>query len=112
MKLNLFLLSVVSHNHTLVYKRSLSVWSYASHRAQCGVTTSHSTFCGCCVRDYHICFPLFAFVKSFRAHAVFERSTKGGWHNPAGSSTDGLVIWAARLSSNSNDKQKNQLLKI
>ena len=55
-----------------------SMWSYASHGAQCDVTTSHSTCCGCCVRDYHICFRLFAFVKSFRAHAVFERSTKGG----------------------------------
>ena len=55
------------------------LWSYASHRAQCGVTTSHSTCCGCCVRDYYICFRLFA-------HAVFERSMKGG---SAGSSSDG-----------------------
>ena len=56
----------------------VEVWSYVSHGAQCGVTTSHSTCCGCCIRDYHICFRLFAFVKSFRAHTVFERSTKGG----------------------------------
>ena len=55
------------------------------HGTRCGpmlvpepnVTTSHSTCCGRCVRDYHICFRLFAFVKFFRAHAVFERSTKG-----------------------------------
>ena len=68
---------------------SLVVWSYASHAAKCGVTTSHSTCCGCCVRDYHICFRLFAFVKSFRAHSVFEKSKKGGWRNSAGSSSDG-----------------------
>ena len=36
------------------------LWSYASHGAHCGVTISHSTFCGCCVRDYHISFRLFA----------------------------------------------------
>ena len=36
-----------------------SVWSYASHGAQCGVTTCHTT-CGYCVRDYHISFRLFA----------------------------------------------------
>ena len=30
------------------------MWSYASHGAQCGVTTSHSTCCGYFVRDYHI----------------------------------------------------------
>ena len=53
------------------------------------VTTSHSTCCGRCVHDYHICFRLFAFVKSFRAHAMFERSTKEGWRNSAGSSSDG-----------------------
>ena len=64
------------------------VWSYANHGVHCGVTTSNSTCCGCCVRDYHICFQLFAFVKSFRAHAVFERSTKGGRRNKAGSSSD------------------------
>ena len=34
------------------------VWSYASHGAQCGVITNHSS-CGCCVCDYHICFRLF-----------------------------------------------------
>ena len=64
------------------------MWSYASHGAQYGVTTSHSTCCGYCVRYYDICFRLLAFVKSFRAHAVFERSTKGGWRNSVGSSSD------------------------
>ena len=34
------------------------LWSYASHGAQCGVTTCHSTCCGHCVRDYHISFRL------------------------------------------------------
>ena len=77
------------------------MWSYASHGAQCGVTINHSTCCGYCVRDYHISFRVFAF-KSFRAHAVFERSTKvGGVLNSAGSSSNGQVIWVARLSSNS-----------
>ena len=33
---------------------------YASHGAQCGVTTSHSTCYGYCVHDYHISFRLFA----------------------------------------------------
>ena len=36
------------------------MWSYARHGAQCGVTTSHSTCCGCCARDNHISFRLFA----------------------------------------------------
>ena len=36
------------------------MWFYASHGAQCGVTTSHSTCCGYCVHDYHISFRLFA----------------------------------------------------
>ena len=36
------------------------MWSYASHRAQCGVTTSYSTCCGCRFRDYYINFRLFA----------------------------------------------------
>ena len=26
------------------------------HGVQCGATTSHSTYCGCCFSDYHICF--------------------------------------------------------
>ena len=41
------------------WNKFIIVWSYASHRAQCGVTTSHST-CGCCVHDYHVSFRLFA----------------------------------------------------
>ena len=36
------------------------LWSYASHSAQCGVFSSQSTCCGCCIRDYHIFFRLFA----------------------------------------------------
>ena len=35
------------------------IWSYASYRAQCGVTTSHRTW-GYFVRDYYINFQLFA----------------------------------------------------
>ena len=35
------------------------LWFYASHRAQCSVTSSYRTFCGCCVPDYHICFRQF-----------------------------------------------------
>ena len=49
------------------------------------------------------------FAKSFRAHAVFERSTMGGWHNPAGSSPDGQILWVATLSSNSKNRE-NPLL--
>ena len=45
--------------------------------------------------------PTVCFVKSFRAPVVFERSTKRGWLNSVGSSSDGLVIWVARLSSDS-----------
>ena len=30
---------------------ALFLWSYASHGAQCGVTTSHSTCCGCCFAE-------------------------------------------------------------
>ena len=40
------------------------VWSYTSHRAQCGVTTNHSTCCGCFFYDYHISFRLFALSSS------------------------------------------------
>ena len=35
------------------------VWTYASHGAQCGLTTVHSICCGCCVLEYHIIFRLF-----------------------------------------------------
>ena len=35
--------------------------SYASYRAQCDVTSCHSSCCGCCVRDYDIIFRLIAF---------------------------------------------------
>ena len=78
-----------SHHVNKIVVVVVVVWPYTSHGAQCGVTTSHSSYCGRCVRDYHICFRLFAFVKSFHAHAVFERSTMGGWRNSAGSSSDG-----------------------
>ena len=40
------------------YERDL--WSYASHIAQCGMSTSNSTCRGCCVWDYHIYFGLLA----------------------------------------------------
>ena len=45
------------HAHVCV---CVCVWSYSSHVARCGVTTSHSTCCGYFVRDYHISFRLFA----------------------------------------------------
>ena len=45
------------------------------------------------------------FVKSFRAHTVFERSTEWGWHNSGVSSSDGQVILVARLSSNSKNRE-------
>ena len=49
----------------------------------------------------------------------FERPTETGWRNSAGSSSDGQVIWVARLSSNSknwenplfNNNKKSFLLK-
>ena len=47
--------------------------------------------------------PTVCFLKSLSAFTVFERSTKGGWHNSAGSSSDGQVKWVARLSSNSKN---------
>ena len=50
--------SHVGFPHALFFYNN-SVWSYASHCAQCWVTTNHGT-CSCCVRDYHICFRLFA----------------------------------------------------
>ena len=34
---------------------------------------------------------------------MFERFTERGWHNSVGSSSDGQVIWLARLSSNSKN---------
>ena len=83
------------------------VWSYARHRAQYGVTTSHSTCCGCCVRDYHICFRLFALSSSSVSTLCLKdpRSPPPpGWYNSAGSS-DSLVIWVARLSSNSKNRE-------
>ena len=43
------------------------------------------------------------FVKSFRAHAVSERSMDGGWRNSPGSSSDGQVMWVGKLSSNSKN---------
>ena len=76
--------------------------SYASHGVQCGVTTSHYT---CCVRDYHLCYRLFA-LSSPSVPTLFERSTKGGgWHSSAGSSSDGRVF----ESSNSKNRE-NPLL--
>ena len=45
--------------YSLRFIVDMGVWSYASHRAQCGVTTSHSTCCGYFVRDFHISFRLF-----------------------------------------------------
>ena len=83
------------------------VWSYACHGARCGVTTSHSTSCGCCVRDYHICFRLFS-LSVLPCQRCVGKIHKGGWHNSAGSSSGSQVKWVARLSSNTK-KRKNSL---
>ena len=40
---------------------------------------------------------------------MFEKSTKVGWHNSVGYSSDIQVVWVARLSSNSK-KRENILL--
>ena len=52
--------------------------------------------------------PSACLVRSFRAHGIFERSTKVGWHISAGTSSDGQVMWVARLSSNSNRIEKTR----
>ena len=58
---------------------TLLVWSYASHRAQCGVTTGHSTCCGYCVRDYHISFRLFALSNPSVPTLCLKDPWSGGW---------------------------------
>ena len=80
------------------------VWSYASHGAQCGVTTSHST-CGCCVRGYHISFWLFTLSIPSMPTFSLKDSRRWGWHNVAGSFSDSQVISVARLSSNSKNRE-------
>ena len=88
----------------------LFLWSYASHRAQSGVTNNHSTCCGCCVRDYHISFQLFALSSPFVTTQCLKDPQRGwGWHNSAGSSSDSQVIWVVRLSSKSKNRE-NPLL--
>ena len=55
------------------------MWSYASHIAQCGVTTSHCT-CGYCVRAYHISFRLFALSNSSVSTQCLKDPVE--WGNP------------------------------
>ena len=54
------------------------VCSYASHVAQCGVTTSHSTCCGYCVRDNHISFRLFA-LSNLSVPTLCLKDPQRGW---------------------------------
>ena len=82
------------------YVKRASLWSYASHGAQSGVTTSHSNCCGYCVWDYCISFQLFAL-----SNPSMPTLCLGGWHNSAGSSSDSQVIWVARLSTNSKNRE-------
>ena len=67
-----------------------------SHGAQCGVTTSHSTCCGYCIRDYHISFRSFALSNLSMPTLCWKDPGRWGWHSSAGSSSDGQVIWVAR----------------
>ena len=67
------------------------------------MTTSHCTCYGCCVRDYHISFWLFALSNPSVLTLCLKDPRIGGWQNSAGSSAEGQVIWMARLSSNSKN---------
>ena len=87
-------------------KYNLVLWSFASHSAQCGVTTDHSTCCGYFVRNYHISFRLFALWNLSVPTLCLKDPRRGGWHNSAGPSSDSQVIWVARLSSNSKNREK------
>ena len=71
----------------------------------CGMTTSHSTRCDCCVCDYNICFRLFALSIPSVPTLRLKDPRSRGWHNSAGYSSDGQVIWGARLSSNSKNRE-------
>ena len=81
------------------------LYTYTRHGAQCGVTTSHSTCCGYCVRDYHISFRLFALSNPSVPTLCLKDPRRGGWHNSAGSSSNGQVIEVARLFSNSKNRE-------
>ena len=82
------------------------IWSYASHGAQCDVTTGHST-CGYFVRDYRISFRLFALSNPSVSTLCLKDPRIGGWQNSAGSSSDGQVILVATLSSNSKNRENS-----
>ena len=81
-----------------------SLWSYVSHGAQCRMTTCHSTCCGYLIREYHIRFRLFA-LSNPSVPTLWKTHKRGGGRNSAGFSSDGQVIWVARLSSNSKNKE-------
>ena len=84
------------------------MWSFAnhtSHSTQCGVTTSHSTCSGCCVCDYHICFPLFVLLNPPVPTLCLKDAQSGGWYNSTESSLGGQVIWVARLSTNWKNRE-------
>ena len=92
------------------YGKYLVLWSYASYGAQCGVTTSHSSCCGCCIRDNHIRFRQCALSNSSVPTLCLKDPWGWDWHNSAGSSSDGQVIRVARLSSNSKNRETPLLI--
>ena len=99
--------SFVSSLRGITSKVNLALWSYACHGAQCGVITSHST-CGCCVRDCHICFRLFALSSPSVLMLSLKDQRSGVDTIQAGSSSYAQVIWVARLST--QRIEKNPLL--
>ena len=78
------------------------VWCYTSHGAKYGVTASHST-CGCCVRDYHICFRQLLCHVLPCPRCIWKIHKRG--LTQFRSSSDGQVIWVTRLSSNSKNRE-------
>ena len=58
---------------------------------------------------YHICFWLFALSSPSMPTHVWKIH-KGGWHNSAGSSSDGQMKQVARLSSNSKNRENPLLI--
>ena len=71
------------------------VWSYACHG-----TPLHA-------------FPVSCFINSFCAHIVFERPTKGGWHNLSGTTSDSQEDRLEEVAKVlATQRQENSLLTI